>query len=261
MGGTLAYMAPEHLDALAEGDDARVDGRADVFALGVLLFEALTGRRPFAAPSGASSVVDALRRAADSRRAARPAIRETHPEVPGAMEAVVLKCLAVDADRRYLTASDLAADLQAVADDEPLRHAREPFASRAVRRSRRHRWPIALTVLVALAWAMLAHALLRAKDDQRRMIGMLAGRIEQGRKLAASGRFDPAIAKFVDAADLARSIPDSDRQPPLVALRRAAEAGAEDARARLEAARRAAALAVAADRAARAPSRRDGVRS
>ncbi|HEY2156119.1 MAG TPA: serine/threonine-protein kinase, partial [Isosphaeraceae bacterium] len=112
LGGTVAYMAPEHLDALADGDDARVDGRADVFALGVLLFEALTGRRPFPTPVGASSVAEALRHAADSRRGALPSIRETHPEVPGAMEAVVLKCLAVDPAARYHSASALAADLQ-----------------------------------------------------------------------------------------------------------------------------------------------------
>ncbi len=248
LGGTLAYMSPEHLDALADGDDASVDGRADLFALGVLLFEALTGRRPYAAPTAGSSVSDTLRRAADARRSSRPEIRETHPEVPAAMEAVVLKCLAVDPARRYPDAAALAADLQAVADDAALAHAREPFASRAVRWSRRHRWPIALALLVGLAWAMLAHSLWRAKEDQRRMVGTLSAWIDDGRRLAATGLLERARSRFVAAADLARSIPDAEKQPPLVERLRLAEAGAADADARLEAIRLGDALSAAVDR-------------
>jgi tetratricopeptide (TPR) repeat protein len=257
LGGTVAYMAPEHLDALADGDDARVDGRADVFALGVLLFEALTGRRPFPSPIGASSVAEALRHAADSRRKASPSIRETHPEVPAAMEAVVLKCLAVDPAGRYRSASALAADLQAVAEDDPLRHAREPFASRALRWSRRHRWPIVLAVLVGLAWALLAHALLRARDDQRAIVGTLGHRIEGARKLSASGRLERAVGQFEDVADRVRTIPESQTQPPLIAILRAAEVGSLDAKARIEAARVADALVDSVDKAlARPPDAR-----
>ena len=248
LGGTLAYMAPEHLEALAEGDDASVDHRSDLFALGVLLYEALTGRRPFVMPTGASSVTDALRRAAEARRASSPTIRETHPEVPAAMEAVVLKCLAVDPARRYAYASALAADLQAVADDGPLGHAREPFASRAVRWSRRNRWPIALALLFGLAWAMLAHALIRAKEEQRRMVFLLSDRIQGARQLAASGRLERAISAFADVAAQARSIPDAEKQPPLVALIDAAKAGAASAEARLEARERAGALSATVDR-------------
>ena len=68
LGGTLAYMAPEQLDAIAAGRDDKVDGRADIYSLGVLLFEALTGARPFPPPSSAASVADAIRRAAERRR-------------------------------------------------------------------------------------------------------------------------------------------------------------------------------------------------
>jgi serine/threonine protein kinase len=253
LGGTVAYMAPEHLDALAEGDDARVDGRADVFALGVLLFEALTGRRPFPAPVGASSVAEALRHAAEARRCASPAIRETHPEVPAALEAVVLKCLAVHPAARYESASALAADLQAGAEDDPLRHAREPFASRALRWSRRHRWPILLAVLVGLTWALFAHALLRARDDQRAMIGTLRHRIEGARKLVASGRLERAMGQFEDVADRIRTIPGGETQPPLTALLRTTESGFQDAKARIEASRLADALAESVDRALARP--------
>jgi serine/threonine protein kinase len=65
LGGTLGYMAPEHLEAIAEGRDHHVDTRADLYSLGVLLFEALTGRRPFPPPPAGGSVGQTIRRAAE----------------------------------------------------------------------------------------------------------------------------------------------------------------------------------------------------
>ena len=217
-GGTLAYMAPEHLDSLADGDDSRVDGRADVFGLGVLLFEALTGRRPFAVPAGACSVAETLRRAADERRSARPSIRETHPEVPAAMEAVVLKCLADCPDRRYPDASMLAVDLQAVADDAPLACAREPLASRVVRWGRRRRWPVALAVLLAAACAFLANGFLRAREDHQRTLRIVADLVERASGLADEGRLDAAGQAYSAADAIGRNVPDFGRRPTLLGL-------------------------------------------
>jgi tetratricopeptide (TPR) repeat protein len=232
MGGTLAYMPPEHLEALAEGHDRSVDHRADIYALGVLLFEALTGQRPFANPTGASSIAEALRRAADARRRRSPVIRPTHPEVPAAMEAVVLKCIAVAPTQRYPDAAALAADLQAVADDRPLVHAREPFASRAVRWSRRRRWPIALAALIGVAWLILAHSLLRARQDQRRVAATLSRGVDEGRRLASAGEYSRAIDKFDHVIELAMDIPDYQLQPPILMPLHAAQAGKTDARLR-----------------------------
>ena len=50
LGGTVDYMAPEHLEALAEGLSDRVDRRSDIYGLGVLLFEAIVGKKPFLPP-------------------------------------------------------------------------------------------------------------------------------------------------------------------------------------------------------------------
>ena len=140
LGGTIDYMAPEHLKALSEGCSDRVDGRADLYGLGVVLYEALTGQRPFTSPRKGSSVVEALLRAADERCRAKPSLRDSHPEVPPALEAVVLHCLDPDPDNRYQSAGELADDLQAVADDLPLQHAHEPWRSKTwgwLRRKRR----------------------------------------------------------------------------------------------------------------------------
>jgi len=247
MGGTLAYMAPEHLEALAEGNDERVDQRADLFSVGVLLFETLTGRRPYPIPTGATSVSDALHRAAETRHQPAPFIRDTHPEVPSALEAVVLKCLEADVTRRYADAAALATDLQAVADDGPLMQAREPFVSRTIRWSRRRRWPIALAGLLGLAGIFLANAVGRAREDQRRTVALLTRWIDEGESLVRTGRRLEASSTFARAAQLASSTPDFASQPVLVERRDRALADLREVNLAIEANRRAETFLATAD--------------
>ena len=167
LGGTLAYMAPEHLEALADGVADGVDARSDIYALGVVLFEVL-GRRPFTTPAGTLTITDALLREADERREASLSLRAEGFDVPPALDAVVQKCLAPEPSGRYASAADLAADLQAVADDGPLRFAREPQPSRTFRWIRRNRRPLAVGVPLALAFAVGLYAISWIKDDRLR---------------------------------------------------------------------------------------------
>src|SRR5207302_4742931 len=111
------------------------------------------GTRSFALPSRSMTMTEALLRAAEERRGGAPRLRATHPDVPPALEAVVRRCLAPEPDDRYASAAELAADLQAVADDGPLRFAREPQPSRALRwvRRNRRRLAVASPLLIALA--------------------------------------------------------------------------------------------------------------
>src|SRR5262249_32679516 len=152
VGGTLAYMAPEHLEALAEGGSSPVDARSDLYALGVVLVDCLArGENSFAMPSRSLTMTDALLPAAEARRAGAPRLRATQPAVPPALEAVVRRCLAPAPDDRYASAAQLAAALQAVADDMPLRFAREPIPSRCVRWIRRNRRRLAIVAPLTLA--------------------------------------------------------------------------------------------------------------
>ena len=208
LGGTLAYMAPEHLEALAEGLDDRVDARSDLYALGVVLFDCLVrGARRFALPSGSRTVAEALLRAAEARRDGPPRLRQTHPEVPAALEAVVLCCLAPDPDDRYASAAELAADLQAVADDGPLRFAREPIASRSVRWVRRDRRRLA--VIVPLVLALTGSAFLLASEEwaRLRLEAEINHWINEGTHAVSDGQLDLAVVHFDTAARLAQGEP------------------------------------------------------
>jgi serine/threonine protein kinase len=99
--GTLPYMAPEQLDDRL----GRADHRADIYALGVVLFELLTGRRPFHAASPLDLREQIL--AGDV-----PPPRSIEPGVPEALERSCVRCLARSPDDRYQEADSLAGDLR-----------------------------------------------------------------------------------------------------------------------------------------------------
>ena len=96
--GTAAYMSPEQAQGLP------VDARSDLFSMGVVLFEMLTGQRPFAGSSGAALISAML------RDPPRP-IRDLEPEVPADVEAIVDRALQKDPAARYPNAAAMRAAL------------------------------------------------------------------------------------------------------------------------------------------------------
>jgi hypothetical protein len=97
--GTIAYMSPEQARGLA------VDGRSDCYSLGVVLYELVTGRAPFAASTTTDLLVAILERDA-------PAIRSVAPGLPLQLEWIIEKALEKDSNLRYQTIADLRVDLQ-----------------------------------------------------------------------------------------------------------------------------------------------------
>jgi serine/threonine-protein kinase len=101
--GTLQYMAPEQL----EGRDA--DGRSDLFALGAILYEMLTGRRPFDGESQSKVIAAVLDHDP-------PPVGTLQPLTPPVLTHIVQKCLAKDPERRWQSARDVADELRWAAD-------------------------------------------------------------------------------------------------------------------------------------------------
>jgi serine/threonine protein kinase len=101
IAGTPAYMSPEQ----ARGEGHLVDGRSDIFSLGIVLYELLTGRRPFRGDS-LPQIIEQVTQAE-----ARPP-RQIDDTIPRELERICLKALAKRASERYTTARDMAEDLR-----------------------------------------------------------------------------------------------------------------------------------------------------
>ena len=152
--GTPAYMSPEQ----AEMSGLDIDTRSDIYGLGVLAYELLTGMTPFDANELIRSGLDGMRRIICEREPLRPSSRLTqeletvknsgathstlriaHSAVDRDLDWIVMKCLEKERTRRYATASDLAADLRRYLEDEPV-VARPPSTLYRVRKAcRRNR--------------------------------------------------------------------------------------------------------------------------
>ena len=141
--GTCQYMAPEQL----EGKEP--DARTDIFALGAVLYEMLTGKRAFTGRNQASLIAAIL--------SSEPApVSALQPLSPTTLDRVVAKCLAKDPDDRWQSAGDLATELKWIADS--------PVAAESAGRGGRRLWPIAWLALGA-AMALAAVAFVRRPPD------------------------------------------------------------------------------------------------
>jgi WD40 repeat protein/tRNA A-37 threonylcarbamoyl transferase component Bud32 len=180
--GTPAFMSPEQ----AAGRLDLLDHRTDVYGLGAILYQLLTGRAPFAG----KDVYEILRKVR-SQDPVRP--RQIVPDVPLTLEAVCLKALAKNLEDRYNSAADLAQDVQRCLADEPVEAFLESLRQRAGRWARRHQAMVraaALAVVLVAVVAVGAVILLSAAQQQTQsaLQGEMQARASLQQALADSQR-------------------------------------------------------------------------
>lgn len=182
--GTPAYMSPEQI----HGDPDALDARTDIFSLGVILYELLTGVSPFREPNSTSREVTPPERS--TRLEASGAVEELAKRrgetaqawqraLRGDLALIALKCLRQDPAERYASADALAADLRAYVARLPVSAHRATWSYLASRMIRRHPYATAAIVamLLVLAGASVAilHAQRQAVAERKRAEDLFTG--------------------------------------------------------------------------------------
>jgi WD40 repeat protein/serine/threonine protein kinase len=198
--GTPAYMSPEQ----AEGRLDRLGPASDVYSLGATLYYVLAGRPPF------DDDGDLPRLFSKIRLGDFPRPRAIDPHIPGALEAVCMKAMALRPEERHASPRALAADLEHWLADEPIPGHRESFATRATRWGRRHK-------AAALAIAVLLLSAVTALGISTTLIGHEQAETERQRRIATAKAGETAAKAemlerqlYVNRINLARREAEND---------------------------------------------------
>ena len=183
--GTMSYMSPEQV----VGDMSELDTRSDVYALGVVLYEMVSGKLPF--DLSPNSLPEAVRIIRDEEPARRAPITRA---LPGDVETIVAKALEKDKLRRYGSAADLASDIRRFLRNEPI-VARRPSASVSGRKfAHRHKGLVGgvVAVLVALVAGVIVSTWQAVRASRAERVAQTRATEAQGEKAKAE-----AVTKFL----------------------------------------------------------------
>jgi eukaryotic-like serine/threonine-protein kinase len=207
--GTPAYMSPEQAE-MSPDPSGDIDTRSDIYSLGILLYELLTGTTPFDEQELLSKGLDAMRRTIREREPDRPSTRLTQlqarasrdPEsqiqnqifkIDKDLDWIVMKCLEKDRTRRYETANGLAVDLKHYLNSEPVTARPPSTAYRLQKAFRRNR--VAFTTAAVVAAALLTGLLASLWQTRE---------ANRARTLAQEARAAAQRQIYIDSMNLAR---------------------------------------------------------
>lgn len=209
--GTPAYMSPEQAALSVEA----VDTRSDIYALGLVLFELLTGTLPFGRMGESRTTIEQMLRAIREDEPPRPSqvLGQGGPGVPppgldpairGELKAdldwIVLKCLAKQPEQRYGSAADLHDDLARFLRHEPVQARRSSLGYVLAKGARRYRVPLSVAALVVTLAAVLGG-------------GWLNSRLEAGARARAAQSFGQSVERLDSLLRLTHAIPLHDTTP------------------------------------------------
>ena len=173
--GTLHYMSPEQIEG------RHVDARADIFAFGVVLYEMLSGRRPFEGKSQASVIGAILEQDP-------PPITSLQPQTPPLLAELVTRCLAKDPDGRWQSVRDLMRQLEWIA----ARTAAAPDATQSQGESPRTRFHLLRLSAALLATAAIVGGavgwMLRPAPPPRPVVSRFTFAMPEGQRFTGTGR-------------------------------------------------------------------------
>ena len=176
--GTLFYLSPEQ----AAGRSDEIDVRTDVYALGVMLFEALTGSLPFNSAGRPSEVIQRILEAAPKRPSA------LSDRVDGELETIILKALQKEPARRYQSAREMGEDIGRYLEGEPILAKRPSSLYYLRKKLRKHRWRVGLAAaVVVLAAAALVIRVAESRSRQRALAAARQLALQYQRALEGGG--------------------------------------------------------------------------